>query len=153
MIDFFGALYEWFGTNPFYSRDLGELLMGWDITCTDYIGTPWYLIIGWVMIGSTALIYGLHYHIIDSPKWYKKQYWWWTALVIISLNFLVAFLISFNIVQSSDYCEQLNLTIGDCAGFGLSNAIWSLILFVLITTISYPRKLSTNNRHTTFWKP
>ncbi len=153
MIDFFASIYEWFGVISFYSTDMGDLLRGWDITCTDYIGTPWYLYIGWIMIGLTTLFYALQYHIIDSPKWYKKQHWWLFALIILSLNFLIAFLISFNIVQSSDYCEQLNVTIGDCVGFGFSNAVWSLLLFVLITSFPIFRKLSTNCRHTTFWKP
>jgi Ulp1 family protease len=38
------------GLMPLYSTDMGDQLRGWDITCTDYIGTPWYVYIGWIMI-------------------------------------------------------------------------------------------------------
>lgn len=153
MIDFFASIYEWFGVNFFYSTNMGDLLRGWDRTCTCYCDTRWYLIIGWVMIILSVLIYLFQYHIIDSPRWYKKQHWWLFALILFGINFLIGFLIPFNIVQSGDYCEQLNLTIGDCFGFGLSNAIWSLILYILITSFPTFRKLSTNNSYTTFWKP
>jgi hypothetical protein len=50
MKEFFASLYEWFGLMPLYSTDMGDQLRGWDITCTDYIGTPWYVYIGWIMI-------------------------------------------------------------------------------------------------------
>lgn len=138
---------------PLYSTDMGDQLRGWDITCTDYFGTPWYVYIGWIMIFITILVYALQYHIIDSSKWNKKQHWWLFATVIVALNFLVAFTIPFNTVNAGDFCNQLNLSISDCIGFGLSNAIWSFILFIIISTIPLIRTLSTNCRNTTFWKP
>ena|SRR5690606_21190163 len=153
MNEFFASLYEWFGFNPLYSTDMGDQLRGWDITCTDYIGTPWYVIIGWIMIASTTLIYILQYHIIDSSRWNKKQHWWIFALVIVVLNFLIAFLIPFNTIQAGDYCNQLNLSVSDAIGFGVSNAVWSFIFFLIISTIPLIRRFSTNCRNTTFWKP
>lgn len=152
-MELFASIYEWFGTIPFFSTDMGDQLRGWDITCTAYIGSPWYLYMGWTMIGSTGLIYALQYHMIDSPRWYKKQHWWIFAAILVSINFLFAFLTTFNMVRSGDYCEQLNLSYGDCLGIGFSNGIWSLILFILITSFPLFRNLSVNNRLTTFWKP
>lgn len=153
MKEVFASLYEWFGLFPLYSKDMGDLLRGWDITCTDYISTPWYVYIGWIMVILTVAIYTIQYHIIDSSRWNKRKHWWVFASLIISLNFLIAFAIPFNIIQTSDFCNLLNLTISDCIGFGLSNAIWSLVLFLVISTIPIPRRFSTNCRHTTFWKP
>lgn len=153
MEEFFASLYEWFGLNPLYSTDMGDQLRGWDITCTDYIGTPWYVIIGWIMISSTAVFYALQYHIIDSSRWKNKAHWWLFALIIVLVNFLVAFLIPYNSIQAGDYCNQLNISVSDCVGFGLSNAVWSFILFAVITTIPVFRRFSNNCRHTTFWKP
>ena len=75
MKDFFASLYEWFGLMPLYSTDMGDQLRGWDITCTDYIDTPWYVNIGWLMIITTSFIYALQYHIIDSPRWKNKIHW------------------------------------------------------------------------------
>lgn len=153
MEEFFASLYEWFGLNPLFSTDMGDQLRGWDITCTDYIGTPWYVIVGWSMIGVTIISYVLQYHIIDSPRFNKKHHWWIMALVIVLLNFLIAFLIPFNSIQAGDFCNQLNLSVSDSIGFGASNAVWSFILFILLSSFKYPRYLGINCSHTTFWKP
>lgn len=153
MKDFFASLYEWFGLMPLYSADMGDMLRGWDVTCTDYLDTPWYVYIGWIMVGVTAGVYALQYHLIDSPRFSQKRHWWYFALILVVINFLIAFTIPFNKIQTGDYCNELNIGIADCAGFGLSNAIWSFLLFVLITSIPFIRKASVNCRETTFWKP
>lgn len=153
MIDFFASLYEWFGTLPFYTEDFVYLLRGWDSTCTDFIDSPWYTYIGIIMIIITSLIYAFQYHIIDSSGFNKKHHWWLMSLIIIGLNFFIAFIIPFNIIQSDNYCSQLNLTVADCLGFGFSNAIWSFILFLLISTPPILRKLSNNCSETTFYRP
>lgn len=153
MKEFFAALYEWFKLMPLYSTDMGDHLRGWDITCTDYIATPWYVYIGWIMLLVTAFVYALQYHIIDNSRCNKKQHWWLFALGAVVLNFLIAFTIPLNSIKGGNYCNQLNLSIADCFGFGLSNAIWSFIFFLIITTIPLFRQFSNNCRNTTFWKP
>lgn len=153
MKEFFASIYEWFGLLPLYSRDLGDHLRGWDITCSEYIGTPWYNYIGSSMIIVTLLFYALQYHIIDSARFNSKQHWWIIALFIVIVNFLIAFVIPFNSLRAGDYCNQLYFTTSDCVGFGFSNAFWSFILFLLLTSFKYPKYLSINCSHTTFWKP
>lgn len=153
MKDFFASMYEWFGIAPLYSSDMGDYLRGWDITCTDYISTAWYVYIGWGMIILTSFIYALQYHIIDNSRVNKVRHWWMFALLICTLNFLIAFAIPYNTIQAGDYCNQLNLSVSDCIGFGFSNAAWSLLLFGLISTLPFLRRQSTNCRNTTFWKP
>jgi len=154
MRDFFAGLYEWFGLIPFYSTPLGEHLRGWDITCSDYMGTPLYVYIGWIMIVLTILFYVLQYYGINSPRFNKRVHWWLIALAIFLFNFLIAFTWSFNDLQSGDYCSELKFSVADCVGFGISNAIWSFILFLLLTSFPIPRKLAgANMTNTTFWKP
>ena len=131
MRDFFASLYEWFGLIPFFSTDLGEHLRGFDITCSDYLGTPLYVYVGWIMIGLTVGFYILQYYVINSSRFNKRVHWWIIALAMIGLNFLIAFTWSFNHLQAGDYCTQLKISTADCVGFGISNAIWSLILFLL----------------------
>jgi hypothetical protein len=99
MKEFFASIYEWFGLFPLYSRDLGDHLRGWDITCSDYIGTPWYSYIGWLMLIITLFIYALQYHMIDHPRYNKKIHWWLSALTIVLLNFFTAVLIPYNSIQ------------------------------------------------------
>jgi hypothetical protein len=158
MTDFFASLYEWFGIMPLYSKGMMERLRGWDITCTGYIASPLYNYIGWSMIIVTAFIYALQYHIIDSSRWNKKQHWWLFSLVIVSLNFIIAFSLTYNMVQSGDFCQSDNLSVADCIGFSFSNALLSFILFVLLTSFPFPRRYiptvnGGNCRGTTLWKP
>lgn len=153
MQEFFATIYEWFGLIPFYSKDMGDHLRGFDVTCTDYIATPWYVYIGWIMLVLTVLVFALQYYIVDSSKFNKARHWWFFALALVVLNFFIAFGIPYNSLQAGDYCNQLNLTVSDCIGFGFSNALWSLIFFGIISSIPVFRSRSTNCRHTTFWKP
>jgi hypothetical protein len=152
MKEFFAGLFEWWGLWP-YSKDLGDHLRGFDITCTDYIGTPWYIYIGIAMILVTGFFYSLQYHIIDSPRFMRRKHWWINALIIVGLNFLIAFILPYNSLQSDDYCNQLHFTAFDCVVFGLSSAAWSLLLYGIISSIPLFRRFSTNCRQTTFWKP
>lgn len=153
MKEFFAGIYEWWGLNPLYVTDLGDHLRGYDITCTDYIATQWYSNIGISMLAVTCFFYALQYHIIDSTRFNKKYHWWMFAIVIIIFNFLIAFSIPFNSLQTENYCSQLVFSTSDCIGFGITNSIWSFVLFVVITTIPWIRGMSVNCRHTTLWKP
>ena len=154
MNDFFASLYEWFGLISLYSKDLGDHLRGFDITCSEYIGKQLYVYVGWIMIIITIAFYILQYYIVNSTRFNKKWHWWIMALSIAGLNFLIAFGMPFADLQAGDYCNQLRIATSDCIGFGISNALWSFILFLLITSFPYPRKWAGHNvTNTTFWKP
>jgi hypothetical protein len=155
MKEIFASMYEWFGLMMPYSDDMADYLRGWDITCTKYDDPSWYLYIGWTMLAITALAYALQYHIIDSSNYSKKKHWWLTALLLVILNFLIPFSITFNTVSAGTdfYCKELDLQISDCVGFAFSNAIWSLLFFMLVSSVPYPRSESDTCRNTTFWKP
>jgi hypothetical protein len=153
MRDFFASLYEWFGLNSLYSTDLGEHLRGYDITCSDYLDTPLYVMVGLSMIFSTIIIYILLYYVINSPRWNKRAHWWIFAGVLVSINFLIAFTPPFNDLQTTDYCTQLRISALDCVFFGVSNAIWSFILFAILTSSPIRKWAGHNMTDTTFWKP
>lgn len=153
MTKLFAMLYEWFGLNPFYDKDLGEHLYGLDITCSDYIGTPWYMIFGWIMVVSTIFLYLLQYHIVDSPRLARRGHWWLFALSGLTLNFLIGFLTTLNTLRTGEYCDELTFATADCLGFGIVNGIWSLLLYFLITITPLFRRMSINCKFTTFMKP
>ena len=148
----FSGMYDWFGTYLFYSKDMGDHLNGMDITCSDFIGTPWYMIVGFIMLIVTLFIYAIQYHIYDNSRFNKKHHLWIMMFVNLFLNFLVATILASNSVKEG-YCSELTLTTMDCIGFGISNAIWSFIFHFIITSITVFRRLSNNCRNTTFWKP
>lgn len=153
MNELFSGIYEFGGILPFYSADLGEHLRGFDITCSNYIGTLWYTYVGLIMLGITMLSYALLYHVIDSPRFARRRHWWITALIICVLNFVFAFTVTLNSVHSPDHCKQLHISSGDVVGFGIDNALISLLFFIVVTSIPYIRYFSTNCKYTTFWKP
>ncbi len=152
--NFFASLFEWFGINPFYNKDLGDHLRGYDITCDpNFIGTHWYSLIGCAMIVLSVLCYVLQYHALDRFRYNRCKHWWIFAALLFTLNFIIGFTIPYNSIQSAEYCPQLVLTNTNCLGFGISNAIWSFIIFLLLTSFKYPRYLANNCRYTTCWKP
>ncbi len=153
MVNFFASMYEFWGNLQLYSTDLADHLRGWDITCTCYCGTPVYSLIGWIMVGIVIVFYALQYHILDSVRYMRVYHWWITCLVLALINYLVAFTWANNALQSLNYCEDLIISTSDCLGFGLANALWSIILFILITSFPIPRRFSSNCSGTTFWKP
>jgi cytochrome bd-type quinol oxidase subunit 1 len=148
MVEFFAGIYEWWGLNPLYSSDLGDHLRGYDSTCSSFSGTPLYAHVGVAMFLIVFIGYALYYHIIDSPRIQRRFHWLITLLIIVTLNFAIAFILPFNSISTGDFCIELAIEKADILGFGISNSIWSIILFVVISALPFPRKLSTNCRHT-----
>lgn len=152
MTDFFLSLYEWFGLIFFYSQDMSNLIAGYGCNSLSDEGLPTINIVGIILLFSVLLTYLFMYHLLNSAKYNKVTHWWIVAFILFLFNFLVAFVMSWNIVNAMTdmACE---LSMGDCIGFALSNSIWSLVLFGVISSLPWPRKFSSNLCETTFWKP
>ncbi|MBE7516045.1 MAG: hypothetical protein HS105_05485 [Chloracidobacterium sp.] len=154
MNDIFASIFEWFGLFSVYSVDLGDHLRGLDITCSDYVGSPLYTYIGWIVLGTVFGFYVLIYHVINNPRFNKRGHWWVAATVLILINFLVAFGWAFKDLDTGNYCNKLHFSTADCVFFGLSVAFWSLLAFGVLTALPYPRRLAGYNMtETTLWKP
>lgn len=147
MTDFIATIYEWFG----YSTDLGTHLRGWDITCSDFIGTDLYLQIFLTMIVINLVAFVLMYLVVDrfTAKLSSKVSWWIVAIISLAINFGIGY----SLPTTIQPCDTLIFGNFDLVLFGLANAFWSLIVFVLLTSFPFPRNFSTNSRLTTFWKP
>ena len=137
MDDFFARMYEWFGLIPIYSKDLGEFLRGWDYACTGYYALHWYLYMGLFMLISTLLLFGLQFDLVSGVRFKKIEHWELAALIIAFVNFAVAFGVPFVALENGRYCMRLKLAAVDCITFGLSNAIWSLVFFSLLSLLRY----------------
>jgi len=133
MKDFFAHLYEWFGLIPLYSKDLSDFLKGWDYACVGYYALHWYFFIGMMMIILTGLIFALQYDLISGTRFKKREHWELAALVVFICNFVIAFIVPFVAEETKYHCSQLKLSVLDCVFFGLSNAVWGLILFIILT--------------------
>ena len=151
--DFFSSLYEFFGLMPLYSEDMAYALTGTD-PCGTEEGTHWLTIIGLLMISSVVLTYLIFYHFYNSSGFNKVKHWWIVAMIMLSFNFFIAFVLSFNIYSGAEDCEKLGtIVFMDTVSIGLVNAIWSILIYIFITTIPWPRRMSTNCSGTTFWRP
>jgi hypothetical protein len=151
--DFFSALYEFFGLMPLYSLDMAYALAGTD-PCSNDQGTNWLTIIGLVMIGSVSLTYFIFYHFINSSGFNKVKHWWLVAIIMVLINFFIGFIISFNMFTYAESCGKLGtIVFMDSVCFGFVNALWSILIYIFITTIPWPRRMSSNCSETTFWRP
>jgi hypothetical protein len=135
MNEFFARMYEWFGFLPLYSHDLGDHLRGMDFACTGYFAIPWYTYTAFIMILSTIIIYGLQYDLISGARFTRRRHWGLAALMIVITNFFVAFIMPYMVILAGSYCQRLKISIYDCIGFAISNALWALVFFALLSTI------------------
>lgn len=147
MDEFIAMIYEWFG----YATALGQHLRGWDITCTGFLGPDLYFQVFVSMLGINLLLFIVMYLLIDriTTKYSSKFSWWLTALIGSVVNFGIAY----SLPDTVQKCTELHFGASDLTLFGLANAVWSLVVFALLTSFPFPRNFSTNSRLTTFWKP
>ena len=147
MTDFIAMIYEWFG----YSTDLGTHLRGWDVTCSDFTGTDLYFKVFITMISINIALFIVMYFIIDrlTTRYSTKISWWITAIIGSAINFGIAS----SLPSTVEVCTQLHFNGGDQMLFGLANAVWSIVVFAILTSFPIPRNFSNNCRLTTFWKP
>jgi len=136
MRDFFAHMYEWFGLVPLYSRDLSDFLKGWDYACVGYFALPWYTYIGLLMFITTILIFALQYDLVSGERFKKWEHAELSVFIVVVVNFAIAFTIPAVAILKKMHCPGLHLTFSDCLVFGLSDAIWSFILFGILSLIN-----------------
>ena len=140
--------------NPLITTDLADKLQGWNITCDNFDETNWFNYIGISTISIIIIMYVLRYHGIgDTPRNNNCKTWWLYSLILLGITFLIGYFISIHAITSYKNCEDLVLEKVDCFGVGTTNAILSLIIYMFITTLPFPRSKSTNWNQVTFFKP
>lgn len=147
MTEFIAMIYEWFG----YATDLGEHLRGLDVTCSGFMGTDLYMQVFVIMLVTNAALFVFMYFLVDkiTTSYSSRKSWWITA----GLGAVVSFGIAYSLPTTIQACEQLDFHAGDLMLYGIANAVWSTVVFALLTSFPFPRNFSTNCRLTTFWKP
>jgi uncharacterized membrane protein len=135
MKEFFAHMYEWFGLIHPYTRDMDDFLRGWDYACVGYYALPWYFYTGILMIIITVLVFALQYDLVSGRRFKKIEHWELAALIAVVANFLIAFIIPATAILKGNHCPLLKLTVTDSLLFGVSNAVWSLILFSMLSLV------------------
>ena len=134
----FRNIYEIFGLNPFFSSNMAAFLAGMEDLCSEpYSGVPLYTFFGLVMLISSAVVYVLHYHIIDSVKYSGFKSWWLSACVAIIFNFGFAFLRIWILLKNGPLkfdCDeeffQTIFKIPEVAMFAFVNGVLSFIVLL-----------------------
>jgi hypothetical protein len=139
----FRQLYEWFGLSTPYGADMREYLAGYDALTGDYSGSNYYIVLGLTMIVVVCSFFSGYYFLLDRNAFRKRRHWFLVLLICMTINFLIGFKIGHS--GFSVAAEQgLAMNLMDCAGVGISNMLWSMILFVLLSIPPYPRRFSTS---------
>ena len=135
--------------SDFFSIHLNGMTSG----CTGVESSNTANLVGWLTLGVVALCYAVLYHFIDSPKYHRKKWVFLTGMAVAIISALIAFFSVFNDFRTQNFCALNPFGINDVIGFSLLNALWSFLLFVILTSLPFPRKLSKNLSNTTIWKP
>ena len=121
LIGFFEAL------NLYSSQNgLGEHLQGLDVQCNDYTRQSIYnMVFIWLFTVNSLVIINYYYGLFNRRPF--NRWWWWliNALAGSVVVFGAAFMYSDNDLSTGNYCKDLQMSEGDCLGFGLTAAIFS----------------------------
>jgi hypothetical protein len=132
-MDILPGLFEGLGLYS-TSGGLGEHLRGLDVNCQDMSRQSVYGIVFLFMIFVNAVIILNYYYGLLNRSPFNKVGWWliniFTGAFII---YLIAYLGAHRDLVNHNYCDQLSFHSGDCMGFGLTAAIYSVTWSVLLS--------------------
>lgn len=139
----FKQLYEWFGLSTPYNADMREYLAGYDALTGDYSGANYYIVLGLTMIVIVCAFFSGYYFLLNRNAFRTRRYWLAVLLLCMMINFFIGFKIAHTGVSVADE-QGLVMGMMDCVGLGMSNMLWSMIFFVLLSIPPYPRRFSSN---------
>lgn len=123
MEDFFCTIYYY--TNGFYSVELDSYL---------YESVPGYLHVGLFMFLCSLVTSALFYYVFAPVQ---KQTMWWFIYAGINATINLGFALWYTmtpLINNEIDAEQEWMYL-DCTMFGITNIIWSFIVFVVVSLI------------------
>lgn len=152
MGDFFGSIYCWF--EDFFGVELANYL--WGDTSLEQLDNM-FIGIGLSMIILTPVMVVLYYYVIDHPRLSNCFGW----IIFLFVNALLNFFIGWQWVLKDFYegkmvgkdlitgrIVDLPIDTGNIVAFGFTNALISIIAFIIISFIV--KWWSTNSSHVPF---
>jgi hypothetical protein len=121
-----------------YASDLHKHLKGLDPNsfCESYTGTDIYTWISiWMMGVSLILIINFYYGLLNRPKCSKFIYWLLNILATGTIIFGLAYTRVNDDLNNHNYCEELSFGATDCMLFGMTAAVYAIILSIIISFI------------------
>ena len=138
-MDFLISLFEALGL---YSvpNGLSEHLRGFNHDCST-TGDPYseqsiYNIVFICLFAINLLIAANYYYGIFNRNPFNRLGWWFlNGLIGAVITGIIAFVYPYNDFSTGNYCKDLSITASDCSGFGLTAAIYSLLLFFIFSVL------------------
>lgn len=118
MNDFFAPIYE--GWGAFYLDNFSD----------DLYNERLYIPIGWTLLLTALGLMAVYYYVINHPRFNRWFHWLIYVLIIGSINFAVAYFISYNeisILYEEDPYSSEYYT------FSLVNFLWALAFCLLFS--------------------
>jgi hypothetical protein len=118
------------------SGGLGEHLRGTALDCQTMSRQSTYNIVFLVIIFVNAIIMLNYYYGLLNRNPFNKFGWWLINVLIGAfIIYLIAYLQPYKDLINNNYCQDLKFHNGDCIGFGLTAAIYSVIWSVLLSLL------------------
>ena len=118
------------------SGGLGEYLRGFDTDCQTYSRQSAYSIVFLFLIFVNAVIMLNYYYGLLNRHPFNKFGWWLVnVLTGAFIIYMIASLQPYKDLMNGEYCKDLSFHAGDCMGFGLTAAIYSVIWSVLLSLL------------------
>lgn len=116
------------------SGGLGEHLRGLDNNCQTISRQSAYSIVFLFMIFvNSVIMLNYYYGLLNRSPFNKLGWWLINVLTGAFIIYLIACLGPYRDLVNQNYCDQLIFHGGDCMGFGLTAAIYSMIWSVLLS--------------------
>ncbi len=146
MKDFFAPIYELL--KALYGSDLADHLYGLDPAGSgDYTARSLYVTVGFLLIALTASIVSAYYFLLNSPRYNRWFHWAGFMAANFFINLGIGFYLPFLDYDKGKIAPAIRDAIdtGHLWGFGMANALLSLVLFVVLSIIlkRFSRNCST----------
>ncbi|WPV67772.1 hypothetical protein [Chitinophaga sp. LS1] len=118
------------------SGGLGEHLRGLDIDCQTMSRQSAYNFVFLALIFvNVVILFNYYYGLLNRSPFNQVGWWLGNILVGAFIIFLIAYVGSHRDLVNHRYCEQLSFHDGDCIGFGITAAIYSVVWSVLLSLL------------------
>jgi hypothetical protein len=146
MKDFFAPIYELL--KAFYGSDLADHLYGLDPSGTgDYSARSLYVTVGFLCIIITVFTVAAYYFIINSPRFNRWFHWLGFMGAVFFINLGLGFYLPYLDFDKGNVAPAVRdvVSAGHLWGFGLANALWSVVLFAILSILAkrFSRNCST----------
>jgi hypothetical protein len=118
------------------SGGLGDHLRGLDIDCQTMSRQSAYNVVFLFIIFINAVIMLNYYYGLLNRHPFNKSGWWLINVIIGAvIIYMIAYLEPHRDLVNNNYCKDLNFHNGDCMGFGLTAAVYSVTWSVLLSLL------------------